>query len=104
MENKNIDVLANNEVNSNKLLTRALTTSAIIFAIICILVDMEVFYVYRWNGFVIRMILLTIELFLVAGAIYSRKNNYEGRDLKIILMGDIILAFEYRGCDNTEDK
>ena len=61
--------------------------------IVCLLFDTDIFYIYRWNRTLIRIILLSVEVLMGSGAVLAYKNHYEKRWLKYILMFILLLAF-----------
>ena len=85
MEKDRENVLWQNEISANKLQARALVTAAGVFMIVCLLFDTDIFYIYRWNRTLIRIILLSVEVLMGSGAVLAYKNHYENCWLSITL-------------------
>ena len=93
MEKEKDEVLWQNEISANKLQAVGLLVAAGVFFVVLILVEMEIFYVYRWDKNTINMTMALIELLMIAGAVLGLRVKFEKKWLKYVLMIDLLLAF-----------
>ena len=92
METERENVLWQNEISANRLQVMAIVATALLFLIVCICVDTDFFYVYRWNRVFFRFNMLTVEALLIFGAFLGIHFHYEKRWLKYVLMSVLMIA------------
>ena len=89
-QNRTEDILWTNEIEANRVLVVTGAITAALFAIIWLLSELGVFYVYFWGRSPVTYILVISVL--VISILVCRHYDYSRKWVKFLLMGAVILA------------